>query len=372
MDQLTDINPVERRLVDKANAAWIPISSSFELTPLCNLKCDMCYVRMEQSEVKQAGGLRSADEWLHTAEELRQAGTLFLLLTGGEPLLYPGFADLYLRLKEMGFILTLNTNATLITEEWAQLFQRQKPRRINVTLYGGSNETYESLCHVSNGFDRCMNGLRLLKAHGIDVKLNLTLLKKNRNDFSRLLEIGRTLDIPVSTSSYMSVFCSKTCTSQLEIPRIRMSADDVAKIDVEYLKYKKGDDYPAYACEMGNFLKHDIPTASEGQGLTCRAGKSSCWINWQGIMTPCVDMAVPAVSLAETSVAEAWKKITDERKNLPLHTECAGCALRPVCDVCYANASNEKAYCGNLHYLCDIAKAKKELLIRESNRYETK
>ena len=38
MDQLTDINPVERRLVDKANAAWIPISSSFELTPLCNLK----------------------------------------------------------------------------------------------------------------------------------------------------------------------------------------------------------------------------------------------------------------------------------------------------------------------------------------------
>ena len=76
-------------------------------------------------------------------------------------------------------------------------------------------------------------------------------------------------------------------------------------------------------------------------------------------MTPCVDMAVPAVSLAETSVAEAWKKITDERKN-------------PVCDVCYANASNEKAHCGNLHYLCDIAKAKKELLIRESNRYETK
>ena len=89
-------------------------------------------------------------------------------------------------------------------------------------------------------------------------------------------------------------------------------------------------------------------------------------------MTPCVDMAAPAVSLAETSVAEAWKKITDERKNLPLHTECAGCALRPVCDVCYANASNEKAHCGNLHYLCDIAKAKKELLIRESNRYETK
>ena len=102
MDQLQDINPVEKRLVDKANVAEIPISASFELTPLCNLKCDMCYVRMEVEEVKREGGIRTADEWLHTAEELRRLGTLFILLTGGEPLLYPGFADLYLRLKQMG------------------------------------------------------------------------------------------------------------------------------------------------------------------------------------------------------------------------------------------------------------------------------
>ena len=94
MDQLNDINPVEKRLVDKANAGRIPISASFELTPICNLKCDMCYVRMGADEVRQTGRLRSKEEWLHTAEELQQAGTLFLLLTGGEPLLYPESADL--------------------------------------------------------------------------------------------------------------------------------------------------------------------------------------------------------------------------------------------------------------------------------------
>ena len=350
MDQLNDINPVEKRLVDKANAGRIPISASFELTPICNLKCDMCYVRMGADEVRQTGRLRSKEEWLHTAEELQQAGTLFLLLTGGEPLLYPEFADLYVRLKQMGFVVTVNN----------------KPRRVNVTLYGSSNETYRELCHVSEGFDRCMHGLRLLKQGGIDTKINFTLLKKNYADYPRLLEIAHELDMPVSVSSYLSVFRSKTCTSQLDIPQIRLDARRVAEADIEYLKFKKGAEYSAYVREMGGFLQCNIPTASEGQGLTCRAGKSSCWINWQGIMTPCVDMDSPAASLTGMSVAEAWKIMTEERGKLPLHTECAGCALRPVCDVCYANARNEKKRCGSLHYLCEMAAAKKELLIKES------
>lgn len=377
MDELNDINPVEKRLVDKAGAGRIPISASFELTPVCNLKCDMCYVRMGADEVKRTGGLRSREQWLHTAEELRQAGTLFLLLTGGEPLLYPEFADLYVRLKQMGFILTINTNATLMTEEVIGLFQKCRPRRVNVTLYGSSNETYRELCHVSEGFDRCMRGLRLLKQGGIDTKINFTLLKKNYADYPRLLEIARELDMPVSVSSYLSVFRSQTCTSQLDIPQIRLDAGRVAEADIEYLKFKKGDGYSAYVEEMGGFLQCNVPTVSEGQGLTCRAGKSSCWINWQGVMTPCVDMDTPAASLDRMLVAEAWKMMTEERERLPLHTECAGCALRPVCDVCYANARNEKRRCGSLHYLCEMAAAKKELLIKESEnlrertKYET-
>ena len=156
MDQLHDANPVESRLVEKATQHRIPISAAFELTPLCNLSCDMCYVRMNARELAMLGRVRSMDEWMKTAEELKAMGTLFILLTGGEPLLYPNFKELYLALREMGFIITINTNATLITEEVAELFSRVKPRRLNVSLYGGCNETYKDLCHISNGYDRCI------------------------------------------------------------------------------------------------------------------------------------------------------------------------------------------------------------------------
>ena len=75
---------------------------------------------------RERGGLRSIEEWLHIANQLQEIGTLFILLTGGEPLLYPDFKELYIRLKEKGFILTINTNATLIDDETVRLFQRLK------------------------------------------------------------------------------------------------------------------------------------------------------------------------------------------------------------------------------------------------------
>ena len=125
---------IERRLIQDAAQKRIPINGSIELLPLCNMRCDMCYVRMDRQEMESKGRLRTAEEWLEVARQMRDAGTLFLLLTGGEPLLYPGFRDLFAELKRMGMILTVNTNGTLIDEDWADFFAKNKPRRINITV----------------------------------------------------------------------------------------------------------------------------------------------------------------------------------------------------------------------------------------------
>ena len=41
--------------------------------------------------MQSQGGLRSVDEWISFAHQMKDAGTLFLLLTGEEPLLFPQF-----------------------------------------------------------------------------------------------------------------------------------------------------------------------------------------------------------------------------------------------------------------------------------------
>ena len=57
MDTLQSLNPIEQRLVHKANVAKIPISATFELNPVCNLHCDMCYIRMNAAQAQQQGGV---------------------------------------------------------------------------------------------------------------------------------------------------------------------------------------------------------------------------------------------------------------------------------------------------------------------------
>ena len=194
---------IERRLIQDAARKRIPINGSIELLPLCNMRCDMCYVRMNRQEMESKGRLRTAEEWLEVARQMRDAGTLFLLLTGGEPLLYPGFRDLFAELKRMGMILTVNTNGTLIDEDWADFFAKNKPRRINITVYGSNNETYETLCHFPRGYDRVMNGIRLLQERGVDVKMAASVTPANREDVPGLIELARSMNTFISVDCYM-------------------------------------------------------------------------------------------------------------------------------------------------------------------------
>lgn len=361
MDQLNDANPLEKRLVAKANEARIPITANFELTPVCNLHCDMCFIRMEQSAVQRMGGLRTLEEWLDRAHQLKELGTLFILLTGGEPMLYPHFKELYVALREMGFILTINTNGTLIDEDIARMFQRLKPRRVNVTLYGACNDTYRKLCHSPQGFDRCMNGLKLLKQHGIDTKMNLSVVKGNKADYPALLDIARSMDIPAEVNSYMFSCTRSTCIPARDITAMRLDAVQAGEAEVEYLRYRHGDRFPQYAKEVIWQLENqetDIP----GVGLDCRAATSSCWFDWRGRMTPCCVMEEPAADLNTVTVAQAWQQMVEAGPSLPIHTECGGCALKRICNVCYAAACHEKQATGNLSFLCRMAQTKKETL----------
>lgn len=89
---------------------------------------------------------------------MQKSGVLFLLLSGGETLLFLDFRKLYLGLKELGMILTINTNGTLIDEEMDVFFGKHKPRRINITLYGTNEKNYADLCHYPGGFEKTLRG----------------------------------------------------------------------------------------------------------------------------------------------------------------------------------------------------------------------
>lgn len=117
----------EKILISKAFQKGIPLNASLELLPLCNMNCQMCYVRLDSEEMKQKDRLRTAEEWFDLARQMKEAGILFVMLTGGEPLLYPDFKKVYLGLRSLGMIVTVNTNGTLLDEHWADFFAANPP-----------------------------------------------------------------------------------------------------------------------------------------------------------------------------------------------------------------------------------------------------
>ena len=203
MNYMDDASTFERSLLQKARQKHIPVTGALELLPLCNMNCDMCYVRLSRSEMERQGRLRTVEEWVRLAEQMQKAGTVFLLLTGGEPLLFPDFKTLYRRLRNLGMILTINTNGTLLDEAWADFFATYPPRRINITLYGADAASYDRLCHFPQGFDHTLRAVRLLRARNVDVKISCSVTKKNPQDFSMIFALGKELGVPVHADHYM-------------------------------------------------------------------------------------------------------------------------------------------------------------------------
>ena len=370
MEALEGATTMERMLLAQAKQSHTPVNGSIELLPLCNMNCDMCYVRLSREEMERQGRLRTAEEWLEIGRQMKDAGVLFLLLTGGEPLLYPDFRELYLGLRRLGMILTINTNGTLIDEEWAAFFGKYKPRRVNITLYGADEKAYADLCHYPGGFARTISGIRLLQKYGVDVKVGGSLARANRGDLDRILEIGEQMDVPVRVDTYMM-----PAARERELPfamQSRLEPEEAAQARVRALKREMGAElFGQYTAESIDRAEHPEPAEEKPGQMACMAGQCSFTINWQGEMRPCVILGKPAISVFESGFQNAWKKLMEETGNIRLSARCSVCHLRHLCRTCAASALLEAgSYEAVPEYMCRYAKETLRLLREERETWK--
>lgn len=355
MEPLEGATTVERMLLDRARRTRTPANGSIELLPLCNMNCDMCYVRLSREEMEAKGRLRTADEWLESGRQMKDAGVLFLLLTGGEPFLYPDFRRLYLELRKMGMIITINTNGTLIDEDLAAFLGKYKPRRVNITLYGTDEETYDKLCHYPGGYEKTLRGIRLLREQGVDVKVGGSLARANQDDLDKLLNIGEELDIPVRVDTYMM-----PATRERDLPynmQSRLNPEEAARARIHALKREMGPElFPQYVRRSVERADHPEPAEAKPGHMSCMAGQCSFTINWQGEMRPCVILTEPAISVFEVGFEAAWKYIVEETHKILLNEKCSTCHMRHLCRTCAASALLETgSYDGVPDYMCRYA-----------------
>jgi MoaA/NifB/PqqE/SkfB family radical SAM enzyme len=256
----------------------------------------------------------------------------------------------------MGFLITINSNGTMIDESVIAWLKNCPPVRINISLYGASNETYANLCGNPMGFTQTVNAIRLLQQAGISVKLNCSLTPYNAKDLPEMAAFSKQNNLILQVATYM--FPPVRKDGRLTGTNDRFSPEDAAY----YMAYA---DYLTLGKERFLAQEGQLPELLEPEGncevdgVRCRAGKCSFWITWQGKMMPCgMFPEKNAPNVFEMPFPNAWQAAKESICNIHLPSQCAACNVKDICRACAAMVVTESGCFDKVpQYRCDMMRA---------------
>lgn len=343
-----DLNTFSRDLDIQAAKKLIPLYGTFELTARCNFSCKMCYVHLTNEQANAIGKELTNEEWLNIAKEAKNMGMLYLTLTGGEVFTRPGFKDLYIELSKMGFLITILTNGYLITEKEMEWLKEYPPFRIRFTLYGISNETYQKVCGVRDGFDRVDHAIDLILDAKIPFSMVGTIIDLNEPDLMGMYEYAKAKN--VSFKHTIAVVKSvRGATNNVGKHRF-----DLEKAPKELLdQIKKG----------GVYFDH-----SKLPAMDCGLFRKGFTITWNGKVTLCSFINESNIDITQHGFSDSWKMLNNNLMMLKKPEKCVKCKYEMYCSKCIGKMSAE---CGNYSEpddaFCEQAKFLYRLLNREEN-----
>jgi radical SAM protein with 4Fe4S-binding SPASM domain len=336
----------ERYLADfssKAEQLRVPFSGSLDLTHRCNLNCVHCYLG-PLAKRGSASDEMSTDRIFSLLDEITAAGCLNLLITGGEPLLRDDFPSIYTRAKKNGLLVTLFTNGTLITDDALDLFIDLPPREVEISIYGATPSTYESVTRVPGSYEKCFSGIERLLRKNIKVNLKTILMSINSHEFDEMENIAREFGVRFRFDAAISPCIDGDMTPL----SLRISPEEAIKkefSDSERVKtWKKF--YEKYrGCRLGNAL------------YACGAGVTGFHITPYGYLQPCMTTLEIRCNISKVGFMAGWEHITRRinDKKAGADFSCRGCEKINLCGYCpdfFRLESGSEGRCSE--YLCKM------------------
>ena len=175
-----------QRLRNRAQTYDVPLATVLELTNRCHLCCRHCYIHAPPDPAEL-----SLNEYQALLDQLAAAGTLFLTITGGEPMLRRYFFQILESARKRDFSFILFTSGTRITSATADRLHDLCPQRVEISLLGGQPATHDHITQVKGSFVKALAGVRLLRARGIQVQLKTTWMRDNIGEANQIRAIAR-------------------------------------------------------------------------------------------------------------------------------------------------------------------------------------
>jgi len=309
------LESLNRRAMDMS----LPLSVHIDLTWRCNERCIHCYLDHDDPDEL------SLDELRGLLDQMADAGTLFLTLSGGEIFLRKDLFAIVEHARLRGFDIKLKTNALLIGEKEAARIAELGVHQVQISVYSHLPQVHDTITKVPGSLDRTLRAIALLRAHRVHVVIACVLMKPNRGVFEGVQKLAR------ETGAEFTI--DPTITPHLNGDRslldLNVAREDLRKIfETESL--------------VGNVAEFTAPPGPVDDdildGTPCSAGHSSSYISPHGDVYPCVQFPLTCGNVRRDRFLDIWQGSAGFRevrairaRDLPV---CSSCGHVGACSRC--------------------------------------
>jgi len=359
-------------LWEKLKNKRLPLTFDVEITARCNLNCRHCYINMPAGDQEARSDELTLAEILDIAKQAVDLGTVWCLISGGEPLLREDFIDIYLGLKCLGLLVSVFTNGTMFDKKIIGIFKKYPPRDIELTVYGITQSTYEAVTRKAGSFARFSKGIELLRDAGVPFRLKAMAIQSNFHEQQEIANYCRT-----HTKDYfrfdpqLHLRFDRDPIRNAEILSERLTPAQIVALD-------EADQYRIEALRKNcrNLIKENPTHSENGFLLQCGAGVGSFAVSYDGRFRLCSSLWADGTTydLKTGSLDEAWREFVPQvrgRKNEQKGNfqKCSTCELFNLCFWCPAHAYLES---GDVHgdpsYFCEVANQRADNIRKSVNK----
>lgn len=305
---------VQDELFQRLERRAVPVMGHLHLTEKCNLACEHCY-RIGLP----VGGEMTTPEWIRILDELRDAGTLQLTFSGGEPFAHRGWRSIIARAGEHRFRMEVFTNGTLMDDDDVAYLRDQGVSELHFSIHG-TPDVHDRFVKQAGAFAKAWPRVETSARLGLKTVVKMSLLKQTLPGLPGLAALCRELGVIFAPSYHI-------------IPRFvpgndgflsdRLSMEQIREVEASYTELTGRPELSKMSCEDERY-----PTM-------CNMGWSRFAIGPLGDLYPCSQVAESVGNVRNRPFLEVWRnsrRLNELRlgKGKTLET-CSSCSMLAAC-----------------------------------------
>lgn len=327
----------------KENELSSPLKISMNTTKKCNLRCKQCFT---ESGINMKYELNTK-KIFNLFDQMRELGTFFICLGGGEPLTRPDLLDILEYGKNKQLAVSVVSNGLLLTKEYIEQLNTKNLDTFWISLDG--LERNHELLRGKGTYSKALKALELLRDNFNGKKaIRVTLNKNNFNDYTKLIKIAEEYKFDLIRITPM-------------IPYGRAKGEDLEITQDEYIEFLKGisqikSEVQIIYPEKTTKKKPWIGT----NGFGCHCGKEAIWVDADGTCSPCYFWGEEynIGNIKDQKLIDIWNKSL-EKSVIKGNDVCKNCKHYSICRAgCRARSLYMFGNLDDVDPLCPLKKNK--------------